>query len=118
MVEVLFWTALAATGAATAGLWTSALFAWGLLRPSARRLAGFSSPLTMIKPIKGLDDELDANLESIVASDPEGRLQIVIAIESADDPAWPAARAFADRHPGRDIEVLRAGPSGDRMGKT
>lgn len=117
MLDLLFWACAAASAAATAGLWISAAFAVGLLRRRARPAAA-PSPMTMIKPIKGLEDELDANLESLAVSDPDGRLQILIAIESPADPAWTVAAAFAARHPGRDIELVETGPAGGRMGKT
>lgn len=82
-----------------------------------RRVRKQAPRLTLIKPIKGLDEALDANLDSIVESDPSACLQVLIAMESAEDPAYPAARAFAERHKGRDISVLLTGESGPRMGK-
>ena len=74
-------------------------------------------PMTLLRPVKGLDDAIERNFDSLVESDPEGRLQILIAMESAEDPAYGPACAFAARHPGRDIEVVLTGPPGDRMGK-
>ncbi|MDE2489987.1 MAG: glycosyltransferase, partial [Elusimicrobia bacterium] len=73
--------------------------------------------MTMIKPVKGLDDEFEAGLESLVASDPLKVLQTIVAFESEDDPAVPVARAFAAAHPDRDVTVAIVGPSGPRMGK-
>ena len=98
-------------------LWACvAVNAWhfGRRRPMP---AGKVLPMTMIKPVKGLDDALVAGLESIVASDPERALELIVAIESEDDPAYPAARAFAARHQDRDVKVLITGPSRGRMGK-
>jgi ceramide glucosyltransferase len=74
-------------------------------------------PFTVIKPIKGLDDGLESNLRTLLDSDTEGRLQVLFALETKDDPAYPAASAVADSYPGRDVEVLLTGPSGQRMGK-
>ncbi|MBI5629989.1 MAG: glycosyltransferase [Elusimicrobia bacterium] len=104
-------------GALLAGLWFCLLaslwhFRWRR-RPAAEPRAG----MTLIRPVRGLDEALEDGFESIVASDPEGRLQFIIAIESEDDPAYPVALAFARRHPGRDILILTTGPSGERMGK-
>ena len=73
--------------------------------------------MTLIKPVRGLDDDFAENLESIAASDPRRLLQVIIAMESAGDPAYPAAAAFAAAHPDRDIAVVITGPSGERMGK-
>lgn len=74
-------------------------------------------PMTLIKPVKGLDEGLDANFESIALSDPGGALQVVVAVESREDPAFEVASAFARRHPDRDILIVVTGPSGGRMGK-
>jgi ceramide glucosyltransferase len=74
-------------------------------------------PMTLIKPIKGLDDDMEEGFRSIVAADPLKTLQVLIALETDGDPAYPVTRAFADAHPDRDISVVLTGPSGPRMGK-
>ena len=74
--------------------------------------------MTLIKPVKGLDDAMEESFRSIVAADPLNTLQVIVAIESEDDPACPVARAFAASHPDRDFTVAITGPSGARMGKT
>ncbi len=117
MITALFWAALAAGGAATAALWFSAAFAVRLLRGGASEPC-LLRPMTLVKPIKGLDEDLDANLESLVLSDLAGNCQILLALEAADDPAWPTARDFAARHAGRDVEIVLSGLPNGRMGKT
>ncbi|MBI3552111.1 MAG: glycosyltransferase [Elusimicrobia bacterium] len=106
-----------AVAAMIAVLWAS--LAASLLhfrrRPSAG--AGPLLPMTLIKPVRGLDDGMRENFESIAASDPGRSLQIIIAIESPDDPAAAVARGFCASHPDRDIVVLYTGPAGERMGK-
>lgn len=99
-----------------AGLWACLLESVRLARAPAPPPAPLL-PMTLIKPVKGLDEDLAGNFESIAAADPRNRLQVVIALESRQDPAWPVARAFAERHPERDVLVLEAGPSRGRMGK-
>jgi ceramide glucosyltransferase len=74
-------------------------------------------PFTVIKPIKGLDDGLESNLRTLLDSDPEGRLQVLFALEAKDDPAFPIADKVAAAYPDRDVEVVLTGPSGGRMGK-
>lgn len=101
---VLLWAALAATARH-----------FGRSRP--RPEPGPVLPMTLIKPVRGLDDGMRENFESIVASDPSGALQVLIAIETEADPAYPVARAFAAAHPARDISVVLTGPAGGRMGK-
>jgi ceramide glucosyltransferase len=114
--DAAFWLLGGAVAIMIAGWWACLVASVRLFTappPSPRPLL----PMTLIKPVKGLDDGLDANFESIARSDPEGRLQVIVAVESDADPAFAAATAFSRRHPERDILVLATGPSGARMGK-
>ena len=95
---------------------------WLCLAATARRFRGAPDapcglPMTLIKPVKGLDDDMEEGFRSIVAADPRATLQILIALETEADPAYPFARAFADAHRDRDVSVFLTGPSGPRMGK-
>jgi ceramide glucosyltransferase len=74
-------------------------------------------PMTLIKPVRGLDDGMRENFEAIAGSDPEKSLQVIIALESDEDPAAAVARGFAASHPARDILVLYTGPARGRTGK-
>lgn len=99
----------------TAGLWACLLATRAHFRGAP---AGPNDlPMTLIKPVKGLDDAMEAGFRSIAESDPLRSLQVIVALESADDPAYPVARGFVDAHPGRDYCVVLTGPSGPRMGK-
>lgn len=100
----LLWAALAAT-----------VRHFGRGRPRPER--GPVLAMTLIKPVRGLDDGMRENFETIVASDPSRALQILIAIETRADPAYPVALAFAAAHPDRDISLVLTGPAGGRMGK-
>ncbi|MDX6768647.1 MAG: glycosyltransferase, partial [Elusimicrobiota bacterium] len=106
---------------AAASLAASGAF-WACLAASLRRFrdpadAPADLPMTLIKPVRGLDDAMEASFRSIVAADPLKVLQVIVALESDDDPAFPVARAFAAAHPDRDVLVLLTGPAGARMGK-
>ncbi len=95
---------------------------WACLAASARHFRDAAPgpadlPMTLIKPVRGLDDAMEASFRSIIAADAGKVLQIVVALEDAGDPAYPVARAFAAAHPDRDITVLLTGPAGGRMGK-
>jgi ceramide glucosyltransferase len=95
---------------------------WACLRASLRHFRGAPAapcarPMTLIKPVKGLDDAMEESFRSIVAADPLKTLQVIVALESEADPAFPVARAFAAAHPDRDVSVAITGPSGARMGK-
>ncbi|MGZ3390936.1 MAG: glycosyltransferase, partial [Isosphaeraceae bacterium] len=74
-------------------------------------------PMTLIKPVRGVDDGMRDNFEAMVDSDPERALQIIIALESEADPAAAVASGFAAAHPDRDILVLYTGPAHGRTGK-
>jgi ceramide glucosyltransferase len=74
-------------------------------------------PMTLIKPIRGLDDAMQRSFDSILAADAARALQVIVSIETAEDPAYAVARRWAQDNPDRDILVLLAGPHGGRMGK-
>lgn len=110
-----------ATGLAAASFAASAAL-WACLAASLRRFRGAAPgparrPMTLIKAVKGLDDAMEASFRSIAEADPLRTLQWLIALESAEDPAYAVAKAFAAAHPDRDIAVLVTGPAGGRMGK-
>lgn len=79
------------------------------LRMSGRALdtrgLGYTPPVSILKPIKGLDEGLEENLESFAALD-YPRYQLIVGFADADDPAVPVARAVAARHPELDMQVL------------
>jgi ceramide glucosyltransferase len=65
----------------------------------ARVRSGFAPPVSIVKPLSGLDAELEENLESFFALDYPA-YEIVFSFESEEDPAFALARRVADRHPG------------------
>ena len=71
------------------------------LRRESRAKIGsaFSPPVSIVKPLSGLDAALEENLESFFRLDyPE--FEIVFSFASETDPAFAVARRVADRHPG------------------
>jgi ceramide glucosyltransferase len=72
-------------------------------RARGERLPGFSPPVSILKPLSGLDDELEENLESFYRLDyPD--YEIIFSFARREDPAFAVARRVADRHP--DISSL------------
>src|SRR5579859_7241851 len=70
-----------------------------------RRRRAVLAPVSILKPLRGIDDGLAENLESFAGLEyPE--YEILLGAEDPLDPALPLARAFARRHPERRIEVL------------
>lgn len=66
-------------------------------RPSAPPKA-FQPPISIVKPLAGLDADLEENLESFFAQDYPG-FEIIFSFARAADPAFAVARRVADRHP-------------------
>ncbi|MHB2026594.1 MAG: glycosyltransferase [Elusimicrobiota bacterium] len=101
-----------------AGLYASVLATWIYFRLAPRpSLDGGLLPITVIKPVRGLDAAMIPGLEALLRSDPKKRTQILIAMEDDRDPAWGPAKSFAAVHSDRDIEIVITGPAKDRMGK-
>ncbi len=101
-----------------AALWACVAATWAYFRLSPQPKWGDEIlPMTVVKPVRGLDEAMIPGLEAIIEADPGKRVQILIAMENADDPAYAACRAFMAAHPGRDVEVVLSGPAGGRMGK-
>jgi len=70
-------------------------------------------PVSLLKPLKGLEDELETNLESFFQQDYPAPFEIVFATTEADDPALPVARRVAARHPEVPVRFVL---SDDRFG--
>ncbi len=105
-------------------LWTSALFSalaapvvFGLFLFGSRRLRGLDSPLrwdpapggspgvTLLKPCAGLDDDLEACIESYCRLR-YPKLQVLLGVRDESDPALPVLRLVKERHPEIDLEVF------------
>jgi len=68
--------------------------------------------ISLVKPLAGLDDALEENLESHVAIDYPGPWEILLGVRSEKDAAYPVARAFAAKYPERVRLVLQQGEPG------
>ncbi|HXI12152.1 MAG TPA: glycosyltransferase [Thermoanaerobaculia bacterium] len=61
--------------------------------------------VSILKPVCGLDDELEQNLESFMQL--EGvNYELIISIEDADDPALAVVRHVAAAHPDRALSLV------------
>lgn len=68
---------------------------------------GFSSlpPISVLKPLKGLDDRLFDNLASLCQQDyPE--YEIIFSLQDHNDPAYKVAKKIKDKYPERDVTLL------------
>lgn len=75
---------------------------WHALRPHA---TAAGRGVTVIKPLCGLDDDLERNLVSFFRLDHEP-LQLVFGAADPDDPALALVRRIARRHPDRDATIV------------
>jgi ceramide glucosyltransferase len=96
------------------GLFAYALQIWSvrscrtISTPSCPRGAisslAFFPPISILKPLKGLDDNLFDNLESFCHQDyPE--YEVIFSLQSENDPACKVARMIKNKYPDRDITV-------------
>ena len=109
MIVVLYYAGLALLGLSVAGAGYAAVASWATRRFLRRPLAPVQNApsVTILRPMKGAEPQFDANLESLVAQDYPGAVQIILGADSAQDPAYVAAARFKAAHPDRDI-VLAA----------
>jgi ceramide glucosyltransferase len=92
--------------AVTAGLVLFGVLAAAVMAWSQRRLIlappppvpDELPPISVLKPLKGVDAELEENLESVFAQD-YPKFEVILGTEDADDPALDVARRVAARHP-------------------
>jgi ceramide glucosyltransferase len=104
-----------------AGLLVAALFGVALI--SAQTLALWSqlrgdvpwpvrrAPISILKPLRGLDDDLAGNLASF-AEIAYPSYEVLLGVESVDDPAYPVAWAVARRWPKRFRVIVQDGEPG------
>lgn len=70
-----------------------------------RRDTVLAPPISILRPVKGLDEGLVENFECLL-SQTYDRFEILIGAADADDPALLEARKFALRHPEAAIRVI------------
>ncbi|MEN0064374.1 MAG: glycosyltransferase [Myxococcota bacterium] len=71
-------------------------------RPWAKVKPGIS----VLKPLKGIDDDLEANLASIVNQAYDGPFEILLGAADPDDPALVVARRLQRRFPNHAIRIV------------
>lgn len=110
LANVLLAIALLGTLTSTAYL---LLVAVGVLRFCRRRraelsAAEFTPPVSILKPLHGLEPNLDENLESFFQQDyPE--FELIFCARHSDDPGLVLARRLAERYPRVPVRILTCG---------
>src|SRR5258705_10590086 len=84
--------------------------------------AGPLPSVSVIRPIRGLDAELDENLRAALALDYPGEVETIFVVDGADEPALPYVRAAIRAHEahgrsGRARVLVAGAPPPGRTGK-
>ncbi len=69
------------------------------------QLSDFKPPLSILKPLKGIDDNLFDNLESFCRLD-YPCYEIIFALQDYNDPAHKIALMVKNKHPESDITII------------
>jgi ceramide glucosyltransferase len=66
----------------------------------------FTPPLTLLKPLKGLDDNIIGCIRSWLAQDYPAPVQVLLGVASSDDPVCAAVRELLAACPGLDVRLV------------
>jgi ceramide glucosyltransferase len=70
----------------------------------------FTPGLTLLKPLKGCDSSTEACLRSWFAQDYPGKVQIILGVAAAEDPACEVVRRLLLEFPATDAQLVVCGP--------
>ncbi len=108
MLLYLAWSFLAVAGIALTLFAVGILATWRHTRKAPARATEGLPPVSMVKPLKGREDELEANLESFFRQDYPAPFELVFSTSDPDDEALRVARSVAARHPDVSARFVRS----------
>jgi ceramide glucosyltransferase len=113
VVDVLFieaagWASAVCYAAAVVGCCYALAAAWLARRFVQARIAPAKSfpPVTLLKPLHGIEPGLYANLASFCVQDYPGPVQIVFGVEDPADPAIAVVHSLIATFPDRDLALV------------
>lgn len=116
-MSVWFWLALITIGIPTIVVASFPLHAAVVLRRSRRNSTDrTAASVSVIVPVKGLDEGRSDALARMTAQRTGGPIEWIFCVEEESDPSLPELRALAARDPER-VHILITGPCGSRLGK-
>jgi len=68
-------------------------------------LTGSPPPISILKPLRGLDDNLFDNLASFCTQD-YPRYEILLSLQDHNDPAYKVAKKIQDKYPDTNITII------------
>jgi len=102
-------------GFAVFALFTFALGAWATVRHTSQAAVTLPAselpPLSILKPVKGLEEELEANLRTFFEQDYSAPFELVFAATERDDAALGMARRLAAEYPGVAVRFVQSDPT-------
>src|SRR5271170_4203700 len=93
--------AFAGCGYYLLALWSARAF----VRESRKSLPDFHPPVSILKPVKGLDPEMYASFASHCTQEYGGEYEILFTASSQDDPAMEAIERLQREYPERRIRL-------------
>ncbi len=98
LLDIVWWGAAAITLAACAYL---LLAMWAVMALRLPQESGWDKPprVTLLKPLCGDEDGLEAALESFINSKTSSDIHFIFGVTDADDPALAVARRVAPKYP-------------------
>ncbi len=101
----LQWIAAALTVGGLGYLALSLASAWRFLRRRPRATNSFRPPVSVLKPLRGADPDLEAALRSHLEQDYPA-YEVIFGVESAADPAASTVRKLMAEYPQRAIRLV------------
>jgi ceramide glucosyltransferase len=111
MLDSAAWTLLGLSTLGLAALLLQLALVWRHRRSRRKMLGGHPEPISILKPLCGVDEDLEANIDCF-ATLPGPEFELLLGVKDARDPAYAVACRAAAKWPGRVRVVLQRGEPG------